>query len=332
MMERPRFHFTAPFGYLNDPNGLVCQNGIYHLYYQHIPESREWVRGGQCWGHATSTDLLNWEHQPIALRSNGADLCFSGSAIIDHQNVSGFQTGSEPPLLVFYTSTGRGECIAYSNDGGMTFTEYSGNPVVQHNGRDPKIVYHKESGKWIMTVFQKVNFMAFYASDDLKHWTFLSRIHGFRECPELIQFGDTWALFQGNGVYSLGTFDGETFEPTALPQPLYHGDAYAGQCYSNTDRKLMIAWMMCENEVYDGMPFVQQMTLPLELSLKNGKIYVNPAVEVPEKEILSSPDKPMNIDGVEIPPAEYIEVIRDTMSVEIFLNHGEHYYVKALRR
>ena len=136
-------------------------------------------------------------------------------------------------------------------------------------------------------------------------------------------------IFGGNGQYQLGSFDGCAFEPETLPRPLFIGDAYAAQTFSNADRRILIAWMRSGREIYAGLPFCQQMTLPVELTLDGDMLRINPAVDVP-KEVLSSPDRETVIEGITVPPAEHIEVVRDTMSVEIFVNHGEKYYVKAL--
>lgn len=327
-MFRPKFHFAPQKGWLNDPNGLVFYKGEYHLYFQHYPYDTVW--NDMHWGHAVSRDLLHWEELPIALYPKKDDFCFSGSAIIDHQNTAGFQKGDEPPLLAFFTSTGRGECLVYSNDRGRTFTEYEKNPVVKHRGRDPKVFYHEETEKWIMIVYDEVNHLAIYASCDLKNWEFKSRIHGFCECPELFKLKDKWVIFGGNGRYQIGDFDGERFEPETFPRSLFQGHAYAAQTFNNLDRRILIAWMQSPKEIYEGLPFSQQMTLPVELTLEGKEVRVNPAVEVPEKEIYSSPDKEMIIEGITIRPSEYIEVIRDTMSIEIFVDHGKEYFVKAL--
>src|SRR5690606_26768963 len=126
---------------------------------------------------------------PIALYPRAfGDWAFSGSAVVDETNSSGFGTGREPPLVLAYTSTGRGECIAYSNDRGRTWTEYDGNPVVRHDGRDPRLLWHEPSRSWVMAVydrFEDADTIAFYASDDLKRWEFRSRIADFYECPDL---------------------------------------------------------------------------------------------------------------------------------------------------
>jgi len=127
--NRPQFHFTARRGWLNDPNGLVWHDGLYHLYYQHNPFEREWEN--MTWGHATSPDLLHWtEHAPV-LHPDHLGTMYSGSAVFDKENTSGFGTKKNPPLVYAYTadrSDREVQCIAYSLDGGMTLHKYEGNP------------------------------------------------------------------------------------------------------------------------------------------------------------------------------------------------------------
>ena len=146
--QRPAFHFTSRRGWLNDPNGLVYAQGEWHLYYQHNPYG--WAWGNMHWGHAVSKDLLHWEELPIAIypRKYG-DWAFSGSAVVDKDNTSGWKTGTDDLLVGAYTSTGRGECIVYSNDRGRTWTEHAGNPVVKHAGRDPRLLWHAASRQWV---------------------------------------------------------------------------------------------------------------------------------------------------------------------------------------
>ena len=117
------------------------------MYFQYNPRDTVWSRKDLHWGHAVSRDLLHWKELAPALCPKQDDSCYSGSAIVDWNNVSGLQTGAEPPLLAFFTSTGREECLVFSNDRGRTFTEYSGNPVIRHSGRDPRIFYHEESSR-----------------------------------------------------------------------------------------------------------------------------------------------------------------------------------------
>ena len=135
---RPQFHFSAKVGWVNDPNGLVYHEEEWHLYFQHNPYGIKW--GNMHWGHAVSPDLVHWHQEPIAIyNKNINDWAFSGSAVVDMANTGGWGEGA---IIAAWTSTGRGECIAYSLDRGRTFTEFSGNPVVRHerNGRDPKLL------------------------------------------------------------------------------------------------------------------------------------------------------------------------------------------------
>jgi fructan beta-fructosidase len=274
---RPQFHFTSLRGWLNDPNGMVCFNGEYHLYYQHNPYGWEW--GNMHWGHAVSRDLVHWTEQPIALYPKQyGDWCFSGSGIVDHHNISGFGLAGSPPLVIAFTSTGRGECIAFSNDHGQTWTEYDGNPVVRHAGRDPRLLWHAPTKRWLMAVYDETagaRAIAFHSSPDLKKWSFESRIDGFFECPELFELpvdGDPgrrlWLLFGADGEYRLGKFDGRRFEPESGKLRVWHGNFYASQTFSDVPdgRRIQIGW--ANGITFPGEPFNQQMTVPCELSLR----------------------------------------------------------------
>ena len=196
---RPQIHFTSRRGWLNDPNGLVWHGGKYHLFYQHNPFGWEW--GNMHWGHAVSPDLLHWTELPQAISPRQfGDWAFSGSAVVDHDDRAGFgrvdRSGPasevKGAIVAAFTSTGRGECIAYYVPGASRpfFSEYEKNPVVKHQGRDPKLLWHKASSRWIMAVydeFEGKQWIAFYSSPDLKVWTFESRIEGFFECPDLFE-------------------------------------------------------------------------------------------------------------------------------------------------
>ncbi|MCX7009122.1 MAG: 2,6-beta-D-fructofuranosidase, partial [Kiritimatiellaeota bacterium] len=177
---RGQFHFSPRRGWNNDPNGMVFADGLYHLYFQHNPYGWPW--GNMHWGHATSTDMLHWKEQPEALypRQYG-DWVYSGSAVVDKNNTSGWKKGDNALIVAAYTSTGRGECIVYSNDRGQTFTEFEGNPVIKHHGRDPRLLWHAPSKQWVMAVYEwddTGKYIAFYTAPDLKTWTAQSRIEG----------------------------------------------------------------------------------------------------------------------------------------------------------
>jgi fructan beta-fructosidase len=274
---RPQFHFTARRGWLNDPNGLVYAAGEYHLFHQHNPYGWDW--GNMHWGHAVSKDLVHWQELPAALypRQYG-DWCFSGSAVVDGDNTSGWRKGHGPLLVLAYTSTGRGECIAYSNDLGRTWTEHTGNPVVRHRGRDPKLLWHAASKRWVMAVYEEngpARDVAFYTSADLKAWQYQSRIEDFYECPDLYSLpvdGDAknvkWVLSAADGKYLLGRFDGRSFVKESGKHQVWYGNFYAAQTFDSAPvgRRIQVGW--ASGITFPGMPFNQQMTVPCELSLR----------------------------------------------------------------
>jgi fructan beta-fructosidase len=278
---RPQFHFTSRRGWNNDPNGLVHFQGEWHLFYQHNPVG--WAWDNMHWGHAVSPDLVHWRELGDALfpwSDHARGHVFSGSGFVDWKNTAGFQHGDEPPLLVAFTDTEAGESLAYSNDRGRTFTVYEGNPVVEHKGRDPKIVWHEPTARWVMAVYDETEerAIAFYSSADLKAWRLESRLPGFYECPELLELPidggpeSRWMVFAADGEYVLGSFDGRVFRPEHEGKHrLWHGNFYASQVYSDAPdgRWVQIGW--ARGNDYPGMPFNQGMTVPVDLSLRTTK-------------------------------------------------------------
>ena len=179
--SRPQFHFTAKKGWLNDPNGLVYFNGLYHLFFQHNPFGTEW--GNMTWGHAVSKDLVRWTQLDDAIEPDKLGTIFSGSAVVDENNTSGFGTNGKAPLVCIYTaaggtntaSTGKRftQCLAYSTDG-VTFKKYEGNPVLPHqivNNRDPKVIWYAPDKRWVMALYLDGHKYGFFGSPDLKNWT-----------------------------------------------------------------------------------------------------------------------------------------------------------------
>ncbi len=291
--HRPQFHFTARRGWLNDPNGLVYSRGEYHLFFQHNPYG--WAWGNMHWGHAVSKDLVHWRELPIALSPRQfGDWCFSGSAVVDKDNTAGFRKGTEDVLVAAYTSTGRGECITFSTDRGRTWTEYAGNPVVRHPGRDPRLLWHGPSRRWVMAVYDETNkarAIAFYTSPDLKAWQFASRIDGFYECPDLFALPvdgnpakTKWVLSAADGKYLLGTFDGKSYVKESGKHQLWHGQFYAAQTFSDAPdgRRVQIGWN--NGATFPGMPFNQQMTFPCRLTLRTTpagvRLFAEPVEEI----------------------------------------------------
>ncbi len=237
---RPQFHFTPEENWMNDPNGLVYHDGRYHLFYQYNPHGDQW--GNMSWGHAISDDLLHWEEQGVAIPVTDGVEAWSGSAVVDHQNTTGFGSSNNPPLVAIYTGHEPGQpqtqYLAYSTDNGDNWTIYDGNPVLDidnYDFRDPKVFWHDETDRWIMVVARAVDrVIDIYGSDDLKDWELLSEfgptgsVDGVWECPDLFELpvdGDPdntrWVLqidvtdgspAGGTGAqYFIGDFDGEEF-------------------------------------------------------------------------------------------------------------------------
>ena len=285
---RPQFHFTSKRGWNNDANGMVYYDGQYHLFYQHNPYGWNW--GNMTWGHAVSTDMINWTELGDVFHPDRLGTIFSGSAIVDVNNTAGFQTGDEKVIVCFYTSAGGTnpmskdqpftQSIAYSNDRGRTWKVYEHNPVVGHiNGgnRDPKVIWHTPTAQWVMALYLDDNTMGFLTSKDLKSWELQSRIKCFHECPELFALpvdgdrsNEKWILYGGSGEYLIGNFDGRQFVSEAGPIAFQHGNCfYASQTFSNIPvddgRRIQMAWGRVE---MPGMPFNQMMLFPVTLTLR----------------------------------------------------------------
>jgi len=187
---RPQFLFIAKKNWLNDPNGLVFYKGEYHLFFQHNPDGINW--GNMTWGHAVSKDLVHWEQLEHAIHPDNLGTIFSGSAVVDWKNTTGFQSGEKKALVCIYTSAGKPltQSIAYSNVRGRTLTKYEKNPVLPHfvgGNRDPKVIWHEPTQKWIMALYKDKSLYALFFSPDLKTWTFLHDLDmpGCGECPDL---------------------------------------------------------------------------------------------------------------------------------------------------
>jgi len=292
---RPLFHFSSERGWLNDTNGPVYYGGEYHLFYQHNPVS--WKSGGQHWGHAVSRDLVHWTELGEALYPDKLGPMYSGSAVVDKKNTSGFGADGIAPLVLVYTAAGspHTQCVAYSTDG-RHFTKYSGNPVVPWIGggnRDPQVFWHEPTQRWIMAVYvdgpvpgdkdvlqYSVHILT---SPNLRDWTPASVVEGGRggdyflsECPNLFPLavdGDPrqtkWVLMGAYCAYVVGTFDGKVFVPETprrSTQTCY--DFTAPQVLNNEPhgRVVQIGWLHAESP---GMPFNQCMSVPRELTLRS---------------------------------------------------------------
>ncbi len=306
-LYRPQFHFTSERNLTGIPGGLIYYDGEYHMFYLYNPQGND--NEFSHWGHAVSTDLVHWKHLPVALypdeNSNDKEFCtiLSGSVIVDNKNLLGKQQSVEKTLVAFYTSQQCGQRIAYSNDKGITWKKYEGNPVIPYNETDdaqhPKVVWHEPSQKYVMVLYRKTSEddkskgVSFYTSENLVDWHYNSHIYGFSGCPDFFPMKVSnrpeetrWVLFDGDGSYIIGNFDGKDFSPeTAKMKNDFGNNYYATQTWNNipeeNHRTIQLAWMRGGN--YPNMPFNGQMVFPAELSLMKFnfgyKIVRNPVTE-----------------------------------------------------
>ncbi len=285
---RGQFHFSPKRGWNNDPNGMVFYNGEYHLFFQHNPYGWDW--GNMHWGHAVSRDLVHWDELGDKLLPDDMGPMFSGSAVVDWKNTSGFGKDGKPPLVLIYTAAGNPtvQCIAYSTDG-RKFTKFAGNPVLKEitgGNRDPKVMWHEASRKWVMVLYvewQKKHTIHFFNSPNLREWSLTQIVEGdapgkpyLFECPDFFELpvdGDPtrrkWVLLAANSAYAVGTFDGARFVPEQSNLAGQQGKGfYAPQTFSDIPgaegRRIQMGWFQTATK---GMTFNQSMTVPLELRL-----------------------------------------------------------------
>lgn len=314
---RPVYHHSPLYGWMNDPNGMVYLNGVYHLFYQYNPYDSMW--GNMHWGHAVSKDLVHWKELPVALVPDKLGTIYSGSCVIDKENTAGFGKNA---MVAFYTSAGerQAQSIAYSLDEGRTFTKYEKNPVLTSENpdfRDPKVFWHEGSHKWIMVLAVGPEIQIF-SSSNIKEWTFESSFGkdqgahgGVWECPDLFELpvdGDThkmkWVMlcnFFPGGVsggsatqYFVGNFDGKTFTNDSKPEMVkwmdWGKDHYATVTWSNAPggRRIALAWMS-NWEYANKVPTLQYRSansIPRDLSLftRDNEVYL---ASTPSAEMLA---------------------------------------------
>ena len=282
-MLRPKFHFTAEYGWINDPNGLIFYKDRFHLFFQYNPDGLVW--DSMHWGHAVSKDLIHWEQLPVALFPDDMGDIFSGSCIYDEENISGLGTKENPPLLAFYTSHNMDtrkeqQCLAYSLDG-VTFEKYSRNPIIPGKdntpARDPHVFKNIIKGGFslCLTVEDKI---IFYHSMNLIDWEKSGEfvlpeyaLQGMIECPCMISFEfegmNKYVLMMSMDIpdgefekipkeavvhnslmqYFVGDFDGDKFIVSDTAQKVkladYGRDFYAGSIFSNYPENIMMAWL-----------------------------------------------------------------------------------------
>ena len=262
---RPSYHHTPLYGWMNDPNGMFYKDGEWHLYYQYNPYGSLWEN--MTWGHSVSKDLIHWEALPLAIEADAIGTIFSGSCVVDKNNTAGF---GKDAIIAFYTSAAESQTqsMAYSTDGGRTFTKYDKNPVVTFNApdfRDPKVFWYEGTNRWIMMLAVGQE-MQIWSSANLKDWNKESSFGseygchgGVWECPDMLKIGDKWVLicninpggpFGGSATqYFVGDFDGKKFTCESMPKVTkwldYGKDHYATVSFSNAPdgRITVLAWM-----------------------------------------------------------------------------------------
>ena len=262
---RPSYHHTPLYGGLNDPNGMFYKDGEWHLYYQYNPYGSLWEN--MTWGHSVSKDLIHWEALPLAIEADAIGTIFSGSCVVDKNNTAGF---GKDAIIAFYTSAAESQTqsMAYSTDGGRTFTKYDKNPVVTFNApdfRDPKVFWYEGTNRWIMMLAVGQE-MQIWSSANLKDWNKESSFGseygchgGVWECPDMLKIGDKWVLicninpggpFGGSATqYFVGDFDGKKCTCESMPKVTkwldYGKDHYATVSFSNAPdgRITVLAWM-----------------------------------------------------------------------------------------
>jgi sucrose-6-phosphate hydrolase SacC (GH32 family) len=282
---RPQFHFTArqwtldrlnpgmqQEGWINDLNGLIYYDGEYHLFAQ---------RWAKCWLHAVSTNLIHWtELEPAFWEERAGTGVQSGTCVVDYDNTSGLSPDkSNPPLVAFIPRwDNRSQIISYSLDHGRTWKFYEKNPVLLHPERDPKVFWYAPGRHWVMMLYGDSQYHILTSTNLLAWQDEHHPIPNSFECPDFFELpveGDArnkrWVLIQGNGNYSLGTFDGAEFKQESSRRPCDVGpNFYATQSWHNTEtgdgRRIQVAWMRGSD--FADMPFSQMISFPCELTLR----------------------------------------------------------------
>lgn len=318
---RPVYHFTPPYGWMNDPNGLFYLDGVYHVYYQYNPYANIW--GNMHWGHATTKDFVHWEHQPVAVFPDELGHAFSGSIIVDKENDAGFGKNA---VLAFYTSAiipdavnHQHQSLAISTDGGYTFKKYENNPIIVCpdivDFRDPKVIRYGDKWNVIISSHDEVRI---FSSKNLVDWTFESGFGhgcgghaGVWECPDLVPIGDKWVLilninpggrFGGSATqYFIGQFDGHEFKIDSKRETTkwmdFGKDLYATVTFHNAPKLIGFGWMS-NWEYAQKVPCTQfrsAMSIPRELTLKHcqctNEDYL---ISLPLKEFVDQFNKPLD--------------------------------------
>lgn len=362
---RPLIHFTSPWGWHNDPNGLSYYEGKYRLFYQHNPFGEKW--GNMHWGYAESEDLVKWSWVKDALYPDRIDATmYSGSAVVDTHNTAGFGEGAH---VLIYTCADNGDAgysqnLAWSIDG-LNYHKYEGNPVIGNlakGNRDPKVIWHEKSGKWVLALYLIGEEYAIFTSKNLKDWTEIQRLTfpNANECPDFFPLvtpegEEKWVFWEAGNKYLLGDFDGNRFVFDDIEREVSPREAsprlYAAQTFYNDPkgRRIILFW---ETIQFAGAPFTSQMSIPCVLSLVRDdkgilKLKASPAEEYTDRKTALTKGlpiwfesdllNPVEVDGhifravdggIAVDDKEYktkstrVSVLIDKMSAEIFADDG----------
>ena len=342
--HRPLYHHTPAYGWMNDPNGMFYKDGVWHLCFQHNPYGSVW--GNLSWGHSTSTDLVHWKYEGDPVMPDAWGLIFSGSAVVDKDNTAGF---GRDAIVAFYTSAkptpwgdNQMQCMAYSTDGGKTFTKYENNPVLtstERDFRDPKVFWYAPGKHWVMMLAVGQE-MQIYSSANLKDWKYESSFGakqgahgGVWECPDLVELPvegtkeKRWVLicninpggpFGGSATqYFVGTFDGKKFTnqyPTKTKWMDYGKDHYATVTFSNAPGGRCVAMGWMSNWQYAAIVPTKQYrsanTIARDLSLyrQGGDLQLRCA---PSKEIEAARQAKNSLKKFDVKDAYSIENLLD---------------------
>lgn len=353
---RPQFHFSPPKGWMNDPNGLVYFGGEYHLFYQYNPHSICW--DSMHWGHAVSEDMIRWKNLPIAYTPEGpVDDYFSGSAVVDTDNTSGFFDNG-PGMVAVFTHRDNGvqqQSIGYSQDGRMFYRFEP--PIITNPGvedfRDPKVVYDEKNGRYLLAL-AVLDHVEFFISKNLRTWSYLSQFgknhgshHGVWECPDLFELSvqgtdeTRWVLVVGDQgasktQYFVGHFDEGQFvsdDEGSVRLVIDNGvDNYAGQTFNDLpdDRRILIAWM---NSTYlfnstPTSPWRSVYTVPRELTLRmvDGKARL---FQQPVRELDALREAPQSWQQVEVESSKTLLHIKHQMDIVLILDMDKTTAIQA---
>lgn len=358
---RPAWHLTPERNWMNDPNGLVHVDGVFHAFFQYNPGGAGW--GNMSWGHAVSEDLLTWRELDVAIPFTDTEQVYSGSAVIDHGNTSGLGDGETDPVVAIYTAATtdglQAQALAFSRDRGMTWERYAGNPVLDRGSRefrDPKVFRYSDGdgpARWIMVAVEAVaHEVLIYSSENLRDWTWESKfdvpmpLDELWECPDLISLPldgeERWVMLlsthshdpantQGSRMrWFLGDFDGHRFVPAPGEQwrLLDLGrDFYAGVTFSDAPdgRRLMLGWMsnwQYAREV-PTEPFRGAMSLPRELSLRAADARAGSGgIDLVQRPVVPEGVEWRPVDVAAHEPAEIEVGVTGVLSVEADLAGG----------